>query len=1047
MYFRKERIERILEDLKGLRYPEVKEINTCEYRKRLQSETVFSDFVCGQDTWGDVDSRYEFRFHIEIPEAWQNKPVVLHIKTGQEDEWDINKNPQCLVKVDGQILQGMDINHTRLLLPNKVTEKGSAEVLVHAYSGFQKHQVEFQAKITTLDQVTEALYFDLLVPLEVSTLLDDKDKSTIDMMEDMNDAVNLLDMRRPYSQSYYQSVDAARCLLDESIYSNPEKREQFRASCIGHTHIDVAWLWDLKQTREKVVRSFATVLKLMEEYEDYRFMSSQPQLYEFLKEEAPELYDIIKRRVEEGRFEPEGAMWVEADCNLTSGESLVRQMLYGTRFFRSEFGVRNEVLWLPDVFGYSAALPQIMNQFGIKTFMTTKISWNEYNKMPYDTFTWRGIDGTEILTHFATATDYEKENDPNTFTTYNGMIDANHIMGAWQRYQQKDINDDVLVCYGYGDGGGGPTYEMLETANRMAQGLPGCPTVALDRVDSYFDRLHHNVGGNKRLPVWVGELYLEYHRGTYTSMAKNKWYNRKSEFLYHDAECLNTLASLINEEHKYPKAMLDKGWKMILLNQFHDILPGTSIGKVYEDSHRQYEQLMIWGQEMVEQGMEAAASKVSVVDDSLIVFNTLGYDRTDCLKLSPEDKITAKLPDGLTALVDAEGGHWPVQYGSQGELTVKLPRVPAKGYRTFTFSTVEADDMETGTFVDGVIETGIYRIEIDAEGHLTSIYDKVVQREVVAEGQEANVFQVFEDKPHNYDAWDINIYYQEKMWIASDDVKVTLVENGPVRMGIRIRRGYMDSVIDQTMYLYKDSRIIEFETEVEWKERHSLLKVAFPVDIFTTKATYDIQFGNVERPTHWNTSWDYARFEVCGHKWADLSEGGYGVSLLNDCKYGYDIKDNVMRLSLIKSATKPYEDADKGHHQFTYALLPHEGPWSEAETVSAAYELNCPMRAAFANNVTGDESELMSLVYADRSNVVIETVKQAEDSDMTVIRTFECHGKRTKTKVHFGRTIQDVAMTDMAEEANDPIACEDNSVILSFEPYEVKTLKVKIGNE
>ena len=416
--------------------------------------------------------------------------------------------------------------------------------------------------------------------------MDEEDQDRLAIESILNDTINYLDLRNPYSKAFYSSLDKAREYITKALYEDMAGYNDIIATCIGHTHIDVAWWWTVEQTREKVARSFATVLKLMDEYPNYKFMSSQPQLYYFLKERYPELYSRLKERVREGRWEPEGGMWVEADCNVTSGESLVRQFIHGKRFFKEEFGVDNRILWLPDVFGYSGALPQIMKKSGIDYFMTTKLAWNQFNKIPYDTMRWRGIDGTEVLAHFITTLGIGQDVS-NFFTTYNGLLHPDAIMGGWERYQNKDINNDILISYGYGDGGGGPTREMLETSMRMEKGIRGIPKVRQELTRKYFEELEERVKDNRRLPVWEGEFYFEYHRGTYTSMARNKRSNRKGEFLLMDLEMISILAQDL-KGIPYPREELDKLWKTLLINQFHDILPGTSIYEVYEVTKKEY---------------------------------------------------------------------------------------------------------------------------------------------------------------------------------------------------------------------------------------------------------------------------------------------------------------------------------------------------------------------------------------------------------------------------------------------------------------------------
>jgi alpha-mannosidase len=776
----------------------------------------------------------------------------------------------------------------------------------------------------------------------------------------------------------------------------------------------------------------------MKDYPNYSFMESQPQLLQFLKEEHPELYLELKERVKEGRWEIDGAMWLEADCNLISGESLIRQILYGKRFILEEFGVNSKTLWLPDVFGYSAALPQILKKFGINYFVTSKISWNETNKMPYDTFMWEGIDGTDVMTYFITTAEYDKVVSGNQRTVYEGKLNPSQIMGAWRRYQQKNINDEVLVAYGHGDGGGGPTKEMLEYSTRMEKGIPGCPTVKMTRLGDYLEDLSHKVEGNPKLPRWVGELYLEYHRGTYTSMARNKNYNRKSEFLFQDIERFSLFANSIDIFAEYPTKELEAGWKTIMLNQFHDIIPGSSIKEVYEESQEQYEKLLSTGGQLLDKSMKYITNKIELKEKSVIVFNALGFERSDI--------ITFDLPDDndldSKALVDAKGKIYPIQKTEEGRFIAFVEGIPANGYKAFAIRA----SLEPIPFVlyasEKTIGNRFFEITFDECAQIISIYDKTEQREVIKSGAKGNVLQAFEDKPHNYDAWDINIYYQEKMWEIGGVVEIQVVERGPVRAAIRVKKRFMDSTLVQYIYIYNDIPRIDFGNEIDWKEKQILLKVSFPVDVHTDKATYDIQFGSIERPTHWNTSWDIAKFEVCAHKWADLSEDGYGVSLLNDSKYGYDIKDGVMRLSLLKSPIWPNPVADQELHRFAYSIYPHAGNWREGNTMQMAYRFNRPMVAISEDCQDGILPAQMSMVGSDKNNVIIDTIKKAEDGQELIIRLYEGHNRRTVANLDFFKEIKYAAETDLDEKEIAVIETKNN--ILNFEifPHEIKTFKI-----
>ncbi|MEG0271217.1 MAG: glycoside hydrolase family 38 C-terminal domain-containing protein, partial [Clostridia bacterium] len=622
----------------------------------------------------------------------------------------------------------------------------------------------------------------------------------------------------PYSDAFFASVQASRQYLAQALYTELAGHSDVIATCIGHTHIDVAWWWTVEQTREKVARSFATVLKLMDEYPQYKFMSSQPQLYVFLKERYPELYERVKQRIREGRWEPEGGMWVEADCNLTSGESLVRQFIHGKRFFKDEFGVDNRILWLPDVFGYSGALPQIMQKCGIDYFMTTKLAWNQFNRIPNDTFLWRGIDGTEILTHLVTTADVGQDVQKSFFTTYNGKLHPDSLIGGWQRYQNKDINNDILISYGYGDGGGGPTREMLENSTRLEKGVEGLPKVRQAFARTYFDELAARVQGNPRLNTWEGELYFEYHRGTYTSMARNKRSNRKAELHLMDLELLSVLAS---KQLDYPAQALDSLWKRVLINQFHDILPGSSIHEVYEVTKREYAAMEAEMADLDAERLRLLAGN----GGELTVFNTKGFESSEVVTLG---QCTAE------ALADDCGHSYPVQHTANGAIAY-LPKLPAKGFVSLSpvqdavaaFASPNPFALENGR----VLFTPFYTVTFDAEGFLCGLFDKQFSREVLKANQRANLMRAFEDKPIYYDNWDIDIFYTEKHWDVSALTRMEWTELGPVRATLEIERPYSQSVIRQKIHFYADSRRIDFETTVDWHEHQQLLKVFFPVEV------------------------------------------------------------------------------------------------------------------------------------------------------------------------------------------------------------------------
>ncbi len=1050
MYFIDKRIEVIANQLKLLRIRDSREITDWVYKKGLffRPEEADADgrawekFDCKTMRWyatydgsdkpegafegyqGDCKGlqgeHYWFRGDITIPEEMAGKCVWMKIRT-QIDEWDDGKNPQFLVFINGKVTQGADMNHRDVRLFDSAVAGETITVDVQAYTGTLHSEFNYLVDLYVLDEEINRLYYDILVPLQAFPRMDADSKIRLDLQTVLNETINFLDLRTPYSEAFYASVHKAQSYITENLYEKMGGHDEVIATCIGHTHIDVAWWWTVAQTREKVVRSFATVLKLMDEYPNYKFMSSQPVLYQFLKERYPEMFEKIKERVKEGRWEPEGGMWLEADTNLTSGESLVRQFVHGKRFFQDEFGLDNRILWLPDVFGYSGALPQIMKRSGIDYFMTTKLAWNQTNKIPNDTFVWRGIDGSEVLAHFITTLGIDQDPKQNFFTTYNGMLHPGALMGGWERYQNKEINNDILIAYGYGDGGGGPTRTMLETSMRMEKGVKGIPTVRQAFARTYFDELKERVADNRRLETWEGEFYFEYHRGTYTSMARNKRSNRKSELMLMDLELLATLAK---NQADYPAEALDRLWKVILLNQFHDILPGSSIHEVYEVTKREYAELAAEAGAMIKERLGLLSGE----GDGVTVFNTLGFDRSDVIALPSVD---------ATALADESGKLYPVQKTADGAL-VYLENLPAKGYKTFHKATIEVESpfARKDNFH---LETPFYAITLDANGHFVSIFDKENDREVIQSGKAGNLMRMFEDKPMYYDNWDIDMFYTEKSWPVDNLVNLAWTEDGAVRTTLTLEYEASKSKVWQKVHFYANSRRIDFETQVDWKEHQHLLKVEFPVDVHSDEATFDIQFGSVIRKVHTNTSWDKARFESCGQKWVDFSEGHYGVSLLNDCKYGHSLKDGVISLTLIKSGVEPNPVTDQEMHYFTYSLYPHAETWRQANTVQEGYKLNQPAYAVLG----GKPGAAYSFAAVEQKNVILETVKQAENGEGTVLRLFESENARTKTTLRLPAGVKAAYSCNLLEEIEEELPIVDGKATFVIKPFEIKTILLK----
>lgn len=1007
-----------------------------DHRTTLPDPSTAWHALGDQHRWRGPHSYAWFRAELVIPECMAGHEVFLSLSTGR-DGWDAT-NPQFLAYVDGQIRQGLDVNHQSLLLTDNAQGGERYDLMLSAYAGNAEGDIQLNAALEAVDLEVRGLYHDLLIPHQAARLMQREDGHYIRILQALNDAVNLLDLRELQGEAFDSSVREARQLLKERLYTEHQDPHKPEIYCVGHTHIDVAWLWPLSVTEDKAVRSFATVLELMQQYPEYRFMSSQPQLYKYVEKHAPALFERIREAVRDGRWEPEGAMFVEADSNLSGGEALIRQIVRGKQYFRRQFDRDNEIVWLPDVFGYSAALPQIFLKSGICYFMTTKISWNEVNQFPYDSFMWQGLDGSCVLTHFSPSRDYNlqppaRSHENQHFTTYNAILGPKQLMGAWQRYQQKDLSSIALMSFGYGDGGGGPTREMLEAYDRLRHGLPGVPRAVMSDSRQFFRALEQQVQDNPRLPTWVGEMYLEYHRGTYTSMACNKRSNRKGEFALMNCELYSSLAELLMQQH-YPAQRIGQGWEILLRNQFHDILPGSSIKEVYEDSRHEYEELEHSTQDISRTALDAVVEGVRGDAGDLIVFNPNSFPY--------EGPLHFPMPEGWQGAVVQDGERrLNSQLAADGQGILIGAGIPPKGYKRLSLSRGSTEGA-TARIEGRQYETAHYRLRFDEQMHMEELYDKQAQRQVLKPGCLGNRLMSYEDRPHKYDAWDINSYYKEHSWPIDGLQGVRVLENGPVRCVIQIRRQYLSSSIEQRIILYADSRRIDVENDWEWKERHLLVKALFPVDVLADEASYEIQFGHVKRPTHLNTSWDAARFEVCHHKWLDLSEEGYGVSLLNDCKYGASVHFGEIGLTLLKSAAWPNPDADRERHRFTYSLLPHQGSWQEAGVLQAAYELNNPATAMVKTIQGGQLPDAFSLVHADQPNVVVETVKQSELDDALVLRAYEAHGRRSEVCLCLGAEIQSASECNLMEEEDKPIASDGRSIRFTIRPFEIRTFKL-----
>jgi alpha-mannosidase len=994
--------------------------------------------VIGPDTyWGTWRTDFMMRGHFQIPADWdQNGACALYLPLGDAGDFI---HPEALVYIDGVSYAACDRYHHEVHLEQKWHDGHEHALALHGWTGLggemegasSGHLLMRQCEVVQIDGPTRAFIATARVALGAAKTLKDEAPARGQLLHALNEAFIALDTSEPFGEGFYASVEQAHEILKAGIVhaGYPLNIEVIGT---GHAHIDVAWLWTLGQTRRKAGRTFHTVNSLMEQYPEYHFTQSQPQLYDYIRQDYPELFETIKRRVAEGRWELIGGMWVEADCNLSGAESLARQFLLGRNFFHEHFpGVEDSpVLWLPDVFGYAWALPQLIKQAGLEYFFTIKIGWSQYNRLPYDSFWWQGLDGTRVLTHFSTTPEQSAY-----ASTYNALATPEQLYGTWTNFQQKDLgrgqeNPPLLMAFGHGDGGGGPTREMIENIREM-EALPAFPRMRQGDVTSFFRQLEKT--SEEHLPTWNGELYLEYHRGTYTTQSRNKRANRKSEFLLHDAEFLAALAAQLDGQYSYPTESLRHAWELVCLNQFHDIIPGSSINAVYVDSQKQYGEIAEIGTSVRDGALQSIAARVG---GDLLVVNPISFERADLAlwsgKLTAgqhltnsttnEPVYTQETVDGTLIALEAAA------------LSVNALNVAAGGTAAAT---------ETGlAATSSLLENRYVRVEFNADGDITRIYDKESQREVLPEGKLANQFQAFEDRPMFWDAWDVDIFYDDKQWLAEPATSIRVVESGPLRATLAIERRILHSTYTQHISLQYNSPRLDIDTTIDWRERHVLLKVAFPVDVLTPTATYDIQWGNVQRPTHRNTSWDWARFETCAHKWVDLSEGDYGVSVLNDCKYGHDIRDNVIRISLLRSPTMPDPEADQGEQRFSYSVLPHQGSWNE-QTIAAAYALNDPLLVYRPAEARAAEAQVAaSFIGVSRPNVVIETIKQAEDANGVIVRLYESQRQRGPVTLSTGFALASVHRTNLLEQNEEEFTVDGQQVTFSVRPYEIVTLRL-----
>ncbi len=944
------RLARMSERLRAAVYPETASPDSIEVAgpvDRISPEEAerlaYRSAKLGE-RFGPLWATHWFRVRATVPEAWRGRRVdLLWVTRSESTLW-----------IDGRSVQGLNTGgggerpDAMLLEEARGGERLDLrlELACNGMFGAQERQPELErCELALFDADAWRLYhdFELLRALEASDALDPSWGGEL----------------RAGLNRFCNERDPA--ILD-ALYEHRNGTRAHEVLAVGHAHIDTAWLWPLAESYRKVVRTLSSQTRYMDAYPEYRFACSQPQQLAWIEERNPDLWERVRAAAARGQLVPAGGSWVEPDCNLTSGESLLRQFVHGQRFFEERFGVRCRELWSPDAFGYCNQLPQLMRLAGMTRFLTQKLSWNRFNRPEHHTFTWQGLDGSEVLAHFPPA------------DTYSSEATAPDLLRAERQYLDHESSGTSLLLYGYGDGGGGPTPSMLEWLRR-ARDLQGLPRTRTATPGELFEALEAEPAER---PVVVGELYFEYHRGVYTSQALVKRLNRRCEQLLHDAEFLACARG-----GEYPRAELDRLWKLLLLQQFHDILPGSSIRLVYEDAVRDL------------RAVEAAAEALRGAGD--VPVNTVGFPRREVVRNPAGELRVVEAPPYADGRVVEAGG---------------------------------------AVRVDGLtLENEHLRVRLGAGGEIESVVVRASGRETLA--APGNRLELYEDLPVDFDAWDIDPFHLETRRDCEPAERWEVVSAGPLRGEVAFERRIGErSTMRQVVRLDAGARRLELHAEIDWHESHTLLKTCFPLAVRAANATYETPFGFAERPTHFSTGYDRARYEVPGHRFADLSEHGFGAALLTDCKYGYSCLGNELRISLLRSPKSPDPEADMGRHELAYALLPHPGGWREAGVLAEAVRFNAPLvwtRGVGAEPFASVEDEAL----------VLDTVKRAERADDLVLRLYEPHGGRGVARVRLAGPMHEARLANALEEELGPVEVEDGVLVLPYLPHQVLTVLVR----
>ncbi|QLE74943.1 alpha-mannosidase [Streptomyces rectiverticillatus] len=942
--------------------------------------------------WGPPWGTSWFTVAGSVPQHWAGRTVEALLDLGFDENMPGFQCEGLVYRPDGSPVKGLNPRNQWVRVADRAV--GGEEVLLHVEASSNPVVLDYHPFVPTElgDRETadgEPRY--RLARMDLAVF----DRTVWELVQDLEVLEGLmteLPVESPRRWEILRAVERALDAVDlqdvggtaagarerlAAVLSAPAHASAHRISAVGHAHIDSAWLWPLRETVRKVARTTSNMTALLEDEPEFVYAMSQAQQFAWIKEHRPEVYARVKKAVADGRFVPVGGMWVESDTNMPGSEALARQFVHGKRFFLEEFGIETEEVWLPDSFGYSAALPQLVRLAGAKWFLTQKISWSQANKFPHHTFWWEGLDGTRVFTHFP------------PIDTYNAQLSGGELAHAVRNFQEKGGATRSLAPTGWGDGGGGTTREMLARAKRVAD-LEGSARVVFEKPSAFFEKAHAEYGD---APVWVGELYLELHRATLTSQARTKQGNRRSEHLLYEAELWAATAA-VRTGFPYPYEALDRIWKTVLLHQFHDILPGTSIAWVHREAAQTYAAVAAELEQIIGEALAALAGDASA--GGTVVFNAAPHGRG----------------------------------GAGANAAVLAGR--------FTPEPATAELREAGGFV---LRNGTLRAEVDARGLVVSVYDLEADRETLAPGAAANLLQLHQDFPNMWDAWDVDHFYRNTVTDLTDVETLELTDDGAA---VRVVRTFGSSRVEQRISLPAGMRRLDFATEVDWHETEKFLKAAFPLDVHADRTAAETQFGHLYRPTHTNTSWDAAKFEACAHRFVHVEEPGWGVAVVNDSTYGYDVTRTVrpgdtgttttVRLSLLRAPRFPDPRTDQGVHRFRYALVPNA---SIGDAVREGYRINLPER-----RVPGSTG-VLPLAHADNEAVVITALKLADDgSGDVVVRLYESLGGRARTRLKARFPLASATLCDLLERPLAAAATDGDAVPLALRPFQVVTLRL-----